>query len=272
MRGAGGQRLYTEADIQRLRLLRAVTSAGRSIGSVATVPLEELERLAEADAAARRSAPSGTPAPDAALVVAEAAALVHTLDAAALDARLRRAAALLGMEEFIAHVASPLLERVGNEWHAGTLTPAHEHLASSVLHDIVTETMRSLVPAAGAPRIVVATPGGERHVIGAAAAGAVAALEGWAVVYLGADLPGEDIARAAAESQARIVALSIVHAGAVRGGVRDTLADLRSRLRDEVVLWAGGAAIEPIASELEAVGVKVSTSLAELRAELRRLT
>ena len=95
----------------------------------------------------------------------------------------------MGVTAFLESVAAPLLRRVGDEWHAGRLTPAQEHLVSSVLHDIAVETMRALTQQVGVPRVLVATPAGERHVIGAALVGAAAAVEGWNVLYLGADLP-----------------------------------------------------------------------------------
>ncbi len=54
----------------------------------------------------------------------------------------------------------------------------------------ITETMRSLAHRNGAARVLVATPAGDRHAIGAALVGAAAALEQWNVIYLGTDMPG----------------------------------------------------------------------------------
>src|SRR5512141_1849871 len=64
VRSPGGQRHYSDADIERLSLLRAATGAGRSIGQVARLPTEAIAALVADDAAARSrraSAPSGTP-------------------------------------------------------------------------------------------------------------------------------------------------------------------------------------------------------------------
>jgi hypothetical protein len=41
-----GQRLYTSADVQRLKLLRQLTHRGHGIGTIATQPLDQLLRLA----------------------------------------------------------------------------------------------------------------------------------------------------------------------------------------------------------------------------------
>lgn len=268
-RGAGGQRFYTDADVQRLRLLHAVTRAGRSIGQVAQLGTDELTRMAAEDAAGRPQHPvTAAETPDADRLIADARDLTVALDAVRLDALLRRAAAVLGTGAFIEDLAIPLLRRIGDEWHEGRLGVAHEHLASSVLHDIVTETMRSLVPNADAPRIVVATPAGERHVMGAAAAGATAATEGWHTVYLGADLPAAEIASAVASADARLVAVSLVHAEN-RGSLISELRELRGGIADSVPVWAGGAGAAALAPELTRIGIRVATSLRVLREELR---
>ena len=52
-RGPGGQRLYSDADIERLSLLHAATRAGRSISRVASLADEALAELVEEDLAAR---------------------------------------------------------------------------------------------------------------------------------------------------------------------------------------------------------------------------
>src|SRR5688572_15714074 len=61
-RGPGGQRMYTDADIERLSLLEAAVRAGRRIGSIAALPTADLEHLVRDDQAAidaRRSIDAG---------------------------------------------------------------------------------------------------------------------------------------------------------------------------------------------------------------------
>jgi methylmalonyl-CoA mutase cobalamin-binding subunit len=202
-------------------------------------------------------------------VVENALPLARALDSAALDDALRRAAAVMGVSSFIENVAAPLLRRVGDEWHAGRLSFAQEHLVTSLLHDIVAERMRSFGRQEGAPRLLVATPAGERHAIGAVLAGAAAAVDGWSVVYLGPDLPAREIADAAATSGARAVAMSIVYVHD-RDALLAELGTLRSRLPAEIALIAGGGGAASIATELFAMGVRVESSMQGLLDELRR--
>ena len=269
-RGAGGQRRYTDADIERLALLHAATRAGRSIGQVAGLPTDALTALVDEDVAARaRQSPPATAATAATEAVAASLALARALDGARLDEALRRTAARLGVSAFLESVAAPLLRQVGDEWHAGRMTPAQEHLVSSALHDIIVETMRSFSKANGAPRVLVATAAGDRHAVGAALVGAAAAVEGWNVLYLGADLPAAEIADAARTAAVRVVALSLVYVDD-RARVLGELRAIRSRLPREVTLIAGGGGAGALASELAAMGVRVESSIPGLVAELRR--
>lgn len=196
-------------------------------------------------------------------------ALARALDSASLDETLRRSVATLGISTFIESVAAPLLRLVGDEWHAGHLTLAQEHLVSSLLHDIVAESMRSFTSQNGAPRLLVTTPAGERHAIGAALVGAAAAVEGWNVLYLGPDLPATEIADAAVSASVRLVAVSIVYVEH-RDAVIEEMRALRSRLPSTIAVIAGGSGASAIAPELAKIGVRVESSIAGLLAELRR--
>jgi MerR family transcriptional regulator, light-induced transcriptional regulator len=270
-RGLGGHRAYSDADITRLRLLRAVTSAGRSIGQVARLSTRELSRLAEDDTAARaereHARDAGQPrdaSADAADIVERALETMRRLDAVDLEHRLRRAIAQLGITPFIEDVASPMLRRIGEEWHAGRLTIAHEHLASSTIHDIIAESMRAMARGSGDATVLVATPTGERHAIGAALVGATAASEGWRVLYLGADLPASEIAAAAIATKARAVAVSSIYVQD-RARTLGELRALRALLPSSVSLIVGGGGVAGMEGDLAPLGIRVGASLRDLR-------
>ena len=276
-RGEGGHRLYSDDDIARLRLLSAATAAGRSIGQVAPLSTDELSRMVQEDAAARlepvssaakqRDISRRAPTAD---VVDQAHDLSARLDAVELEHVLRRAVAQFGVTAFIEDVASPLLRRIGDDWHAGRLSIAHEHLASSTVHDIILESMRSMArrSASASATVLVATPTGERHAIGAALVGAAAAADGWGVLYLGADVPARDIAAAARATKAAFVAVSVTYIDD-RDRTLEEIRSLRDLLPPAVLLIIGGAGATGIAREVAAAGVRVGATLADLRDTLR---
>jgi MerR family transcriptional regulator, light-induced transcriptional regulator len=238
-RDEAGRRLYTDADVELLTLLAEATAGGRGIGQVAVLQRPALEALVREDASARRlRGAAGTPGPDAGDWVELALELTRALDGARLEAELGRAAALLGLAEFLEGVVAPLFRRIGEEWHEGSLSVAQEHLASGVASALVSRLAATLGVGARGPVVVVATPVGEHHQIGALLAAAVASGAGWRVAYLGANVPAAEVARAAREAGARCVALSLVYGNGA--GVRAEVEAVRAALPPGVALVVGG--------------------------------
>ncbi len=274
-RGPGRQRQYSGEDIERLKLLNSVVRAGRSIGQVSQLSNSALSLLVSEDVEARdaRHAANFRPADSVETdkVVAVAMELTRKLDAPALNDHLRRAASLLGAPAFLGWVAAPLMRQIGDEWHADRLLISQEHMASSLLHSIITEIMRGLSHPENAPRILVSTPAGDRHAIGAAIVGASAAAEGWNVTYLGADLPAGEIAAAAVSARVQLVALSIVYVDNLERVLAD-LRLLRDRLPPEIRLIVGGAASAMLRPELAKSGIRIRESLTQLIEELRAVS
>jgi DNA-binding transcriptional MerR regulator/methanogenic corrinoid protein MtbC1 len=277
-RSAGGRRLYSDADIERLRLLYRATLAGRSIGQVAELSTEALTALvrqdAEADAEAELASqgPQGSElmtSPAAAGYLADCMRSVERLDAPGLDATLRRAAVALPAAMLLDGVVVPLLERLGTGWRDGTLRPAHGHLASALLRRLLERMIESASSPLATASLVVATPVGQVHEFGALLVAATAAAEGWRVTYLGTDLPAEDIAEAAARTRARAAALSVVFPAG--DAALDVLRRLRAMLPIDVTLVVGGAAASAYGGVLNEIGAARLDDLEAFRAQLRTL-
>ncbi len=272
-RSEGGQRLYSDLDIERLLALHRLGEAGHALAPLAHLSLDELERLARADVAAQppRGAGAGrAPEPPAGELVAKALAATEALDAAELRAVLERATIGLGVPAFLDQVAGPFLREIGRGWQDGRLGIAHEHFASAAVRRVLGWILRTYEVSGTAPRVVVATPGGQRHELGAMLAAAAAASEGWGVTYLGADLPAEDVIAAARQSRARAVALSALHPpddAALIGYVTE----LRRGLPAEVRLLIGGPAATAHRKALTARSTEVVEDLGEFRLVLRSI-
>jgi methanogenic corrinoid protein MtbC1 len=118
--------------------------------------------------------------------------------------------------------------------------------------------------------MVVTTPAGQLHELGALVVAAAAASEGWRATYLGPNLPAEEIAGAAEQNEAKAVALSIIYpADDPRQGYE--LEKLRRYLRDGVVLFVGGRATESYRKTLDAIGAVRSANIPNFRAALKTL-
>ncbi|MEN9627148.1 MAG: hypothetical protein RJA10_374 [Pseudomonadota bacterium] len=106
----GGQRLYTAGDVQRLALMRQLTTRGHAIGQLAGLGLSELQRVAGTHAEARattRPEPAA-PAPTAWRLAVVGTALGDRLQRPALLRALGRPLQLLGPFDSLEQAASAL--------------------------------------------------------------------------------------------------------------------------------------------------------------------
>ncbi len=270
-RTATNRRLYSDDQIERLALLREITRSGQSIGYVAKLPTEKLRQLAAASPAGdTRAAPGAPTASAASSFLEQSLAAVRALDARALEQALNRSETALGAVGMLQRVAAPLAQAIGGLWREGSITAAHEHFASAVLRTHLAQAARPFAAGADEPVLIVATPAGQLHELGALLAGALAANLGWRVTYLGASLPAPEIAGAARQNRARAVALSLVYP-ADDPRMEGELTRLRELLPSDVQLIAGGCAMPAYRGALDRIGAVPAGDLAQLSLALDRL-
>lgn len=271
------RRVYTEEHLERLLLLARATRGGYSIGQVAKLPTEKLVELVRELGGDAAPAPrtAGDEVPSAASLAPEVhleacVEAVERLDGTALQNALHGASIALTQPVLLDDVVLPLMHVVGERWHSGTLRVAQEHLATAAVVAFLSGLIRASSPPAAAPVLVVTTPVGQRHEIGAMAASLVALADGWNVSYLGPDLPAGEIAAAATMGKARAVALGIVYP-ADDPRVAEQIRELGSLLPEGVTLIAGGKAVPGYAKALSGAGALMADSMADLRRKLGEL-
>lgn len=238
-------RMYTDADVVRLRLLRGAVEQGHSIGRLAGLSDVDLRHLA---------APAAEPGRQRSLDTAALRTAVHEYDAAGIDQEIGRMAAVLRPLDLLRDVMMPVLVQVGDDWHRGRAGIAQEHLLSSTIRNILGSFLR-LYPHRDAPaRLLFATPSGERHEIGTLGAAMLAATSGLGVAYLGPDLPARAIVESVKPAGAHVLVLGLTTSSAAKSKERD----LRTIVRDlpaNVELWAGGRGAERHAAIISARGL-----------------
>jgi methanogenic corrinoid protein MtbC1 len=244
-------------------LLRRATTAGHSISEIARLERVALDALLEGD-----GRPRGVRALSSVeIAVRDAMVAAERLDPAALEGALKRGALAAGTELFVDEAVPRFLRDVGERWHRGSLTPAHEHLASDTVRRVLVWLAEAYDVARDAPLLMVATPSSEMHELGAMLVAAAAAGEGWRVVYLGPSLPAADIVDAAAQLGATAIALSVVYTDS-----ESTVRELRttaSSLRPGVLMLIGGTAAIRLERVLADTGIRVVPDLDALRSLLR---
>ena len=242
-RSPKNRRLYSEDDVHHLKLLKKMTEAGHNISQVAGLDLKELSELAQHDAAVSPglgvSSRNLTPQVSASDYRQECLSAVLKLDPDALEHQLDQAAVDLTRAALLNDVIVPLFKEIGKLWHGGSLKIINEHMATTVTRNFLMNLLRTAEINASAPKIVVATPVGQWHDLGALSVALAAAENGWHPVYFGPNLPAEEIAAGVKQSGSSVVAISITHLLNQHPFIIE-LRKLRRYIGKNVTLFVGG--------------------------------
>lgn len=236
-RTPGGHRLYTAEEVEALRRIKAWLAAGLS-------PRAAILRL--------KAENPLDPTP------LKEALLAGELERA--EGLFRKALRVLGPEEAILSLAIPILEEVGRLWHEGRLSAAEEHLVTVFLRARVQELLDFLGHPAG-PLVLVTTPPGERHEIGAMLVAFFLRRLGVRAVYLGPDTPLEDLKAYAGRLGARAVVLSAPLSGPLRQLPNGALRGLSP------LVFLGGQGASP--EEAARLGARYARTAEEIAEEVR---
>jgi MerR family transcriptional regulator, light-induced transcriptional regulator len=225
-RSAGGLRLYSSGDLDRVRAMQRHMSQG----------LAAREAAALVGQVTAETVPPRTEVPpfDPARARAELGEPLEAFDEPGAQGVFDALLSVATLDALLCDVVLPYMHDVGERWERGELSVAQEHFASNVLRGRLLGLARGWGRGAG-PRALLACPEGERHDLGLIAFGLALRERGWRIDYLGSDTPVESLEEAARRMDPSVVVLS-----AVRCEPLEQLAALAARHR--VAIAGAGAA------------------------------
>jgi DNA-binding transcriptional MerR regulator len=194
-RSAGGLRLYSSDDLERVRTMQAHLAEG--LGA------------AEAAALASRSVAEAVGAPAPASARRELDAALTAFDEPRAQAAFDRLLGATSLDSILSEVVVPYLHELGERWARGDISVAQEHFAASVIRGRLLGLGRDWGRGLG-PRILLACAPAEQHDLGLIAFGLALRARGWRIGYLGADTPVESVADTARSFDPIFVVVSAV--------------------------------------------------------------
>ena len=238
-RGARG-RLYSDAHIRRLLLLKEAVENGYAIGQVAFMSDSLLkESLKSSGQLAAGQARKTLLAGSASQILEPVLNAVESFDYTEANQQIGRLAVLLPTRDFVHQVALPLMQAVGEGWHDGNLCVAQEHMATAVLRNVLGSLAYMKSTSDHSSRILFATPADELHEFGILAAAILAAGSGLGIIYLGPNLPSEEIVVAAKRCAPKAVVLGVAQENPTTQVLREVRSVAR-KLPTAVELWVCG--------------------------------
>jgi MerR family transcriptional regulator, light-induced transcriptional regulator len=239
-RSAGGLRLYSPADVERIALMQQHLAQGMAAAEAAALAVRE---------AAGEEGARTTLRPEA--IRDELAEALDAFDEPRAQAILDRLLALATVETLLSEVIVPYLHELGERWQRGQASVAQEHFASGVLRGRLLGLARGWGLGLG-PTAVLACLPGEQHDLGLIAFGLALRSRGWRIVYLGPDSPIDTVADVTRRIEPSLAVLTAVSPERVRPAL-PKLRELAKRHR----LALGGAAAAD--STLEGSGILALT-------------
>lgn len=249
-RSAGGYRLYTRTDEVRVRRMKVLLANGLAAAEAAEAVLADgsgAEPGADDRPALPESAPGARMRVGAGGNAGDLRRALDALDEPAAQAALDRALADLSTATVLRDLVVPYLAELGDRWEQGTATVAQEHFASNVLRGRLAGLARGWGAGTG-PRAVLACPPGELHDLALMAFGIILAQAGWAITYLGASTPVDELAATVEQAAPDLV----VVAAADPARFEPVEDELRALVRLAPLAVAGAAATPDLARRLGA--------------------
>jgi len=231
-RDDNGERLYSAADVGKLRALKRLMDVGLRPGKIIGLSIAELNAMADARTPQRAD-------PLAPTLERDIITMLQTHDVPALQHALANLVMRQGLQRFVLETITPLNRAIGDAWMRGDLQVFEEHLYTEQLQVALRAAINAFPRQQGTPRMLLTTFPSEQHGLGLLMVEAMMVPEGVQCISLGPQTPLEDIRRAAIAHKVHIVALSFSAAFPLRQAT-DGLALLRRELPAHVTLWAGG--------------------------------
>ncbi len=227
-RTTGNQRLYSERDVAIISWLRDQTRDGLTISQAVALFRAEEERTPlsvtrEGDA---RPSDSDTRAlfgsnrghqDRLATYRDEVIDALVAFDAARAERAVEEALALLPVEDVCLNVLQAALVEIGERWLRGEVSISSEHYASHFVMRKIGTLFNLSRPEVGRGPLLAACVEGELHEVGLLLTCLFLSRHGYRIVYLGANLPIDDLIEATNRTKPALVLLSAsTHQGAER--------------------------------------------------------
>jgi methanogenic corrinoid protein MtbC1 len=209
-RGANGYRLYSEKDLALILWLKQRINSGIPIRAAA----EEFKTYSSRGISPEVALPSQpTPLknntkPASAYATSLYNAFLRHDEVSSLDV-ITESFESFDLLPFFEKVILPVMIKIGNDWYNGKILVTTEHFASSLIRARLMSIFQSLAERRTSEKILVGCAPGELHEVGPLMFSILLRDAGFAVEYLGPDIPLEDLVLYANNEKPFMVILSV---------------------------------------------------------------
>jgi len=241
-----GHRRYPKEEVSRLKAIANALESGYRASKVVTATMEELQDLmrmaplqTKLDARLTEQDEQNTVAASNKTIIESWIQLIIAGKDDELFHGFHEQLGRHGPLNFICNFASPLMDRIGKGWENGELTVTNEHFASECMVSFLSEKWRQMNLRKWGPPILITTLPGETYSLGALMCAMVTAATNFKIIYLGVDIPAEDIIDASEKYTPKIITIPISHTFDLVTSEK-IIVNLRNKIDKNISIITGG--------------------------------
>jgi|GEM_PF-558686 len=275
-RSETNRRKYSEEEVNKLKLLARATKNGFNIGNIANLSIEKIEELIGKDVDTlepndvnvNKNSSNAENKFD--LLMDESITKIKNFDTEGMEKILSRSLIDNSKQTTILNFIIPLLEKVGELWAGGELRIMHEHFISSLLRTTLGTFLERNSNSPNAPKLLTTTLPGFQHELGALIASILSLDAGWNSIFLGANLPSEEISASANQLKAHAILISLVYPND-EISVRTNIKNLRKYMGKDFPILVTGRSANAYKNIIEETNSLYLEKLDELQNLLRSI-
>jgi DNA-binding transcriptional MerR regulator len=211
-RSSGGQRLYSEEDVKRAKLISALLDRGHTISNIARNSHKELGNLLKVSNSTNiDSSNVESNVNDSSFTVSIRklfnALADYKIDQVALEVEHMRLS--MGAREFIFDIVLPVMQKIGLMVAKENYSITQEHIVSTIIREQLGQIS---LPNLGnkSERIALATPDGNMHELSIIIADIICRANRISTSYLGSSHPAECLAQAINALECNTIVMGVV--------------------------------------------------------------
>lgn len=194
VRSSGGQRLYSQQEIMRLKWVKQRVDEGMRVSKAIHALRHTHNKEHAVNAPPVRAVQQTLPIASLPVLQYRLVQRLINHDMVGANALINAALTHYALEEIILQVISPTLFAIGEAWHEGGIDIATEHLATNLVrHNLLAWLHSSPPPFQVAPVLLACAPG-ELHEGSLLMLAVLLQRLRWPTIYLGQSMPLEDFA------------------------------------------------------------------------------
>ena len=236
-RSKGGQRLYSEVDLAKAKLIVALIEQGHTISSLARHSLQDLRSLLVVNKG--EDSESGKM-----FTSVETKRLLQHLANFNIDmvaSGMQHLRLSIGVKEFIFKIVLPVMQEIEKLYLKGMYSVTQEHIISTIVGDQLHQINLSN-QGPNPDRIALATPEGNLHELPILIAEIICHVNRFSTNYLGASHPAECLSEAVNALKCKIIVMGVISSDQwnYEKKIIPYLRSMDKYLKNKVIVMLGG--------------------------------